>query len=311
MQTTLSREFKLLRAALAALLAVAGASVAIATSPPAVTAVPVGKTVEWDSAKDGARRSYAVGDLKLTFSIAKNSDGDALPVLTVLSPRYGRRVMLGQVGLAAPMASFVVARLDPQASGPAVVLETFTGGAHCCTQIDILDPVGGGWTPVDAGAHDGSFSIGLHDLDGDGAPDIRLGDEAFLYSFACYACAAPPLRIYNLVGGQWRDVSTARKYIPTFRKAEAADRRACVEGGGQDGACATFVAEAARAGDFPAAWAWMLKHYDRKDEWDWPTGCTAPRDQDHACPKGHEIAYKTYPEALEAFLIETKYIPAG
>jgi len=58
------------------------------------------------------------------------------------------------------------------------------------------------------------------------------------------------------------------KYIPKFRRDEAEMKKDCSggPGGGQNGSCAAYVAVAARAGDFAAAWAYMLAHYDKKDD---------------------------------------------
>src|SRR6476469_6039363 len=67
-----------------------------------------------------------------------------------------------------------------------VLVDTFTGGAHCCFQTDVLDYVSakkygrvrGHWR--DAGYN-------LRDLDGDGRPEFVTADARFAYEFAPYA----------------------------------------------------------------------------------------------------------------------------
>lgn len=62
----------------------------------------------------------------------------------------------------------------------------------------------------------------------------------------------------------------------------------------RNGACAAYVADAARAGRFKAAWARMLAHYERG-------GAVWQPD------KGRR--FKDFPESLRAFLIRTGYWP--
>ena len=118
-----------------------------------------GRTIAWDSSKDGAVKTYRVGELTLTFSAGPKTEDGVAPMLTVSSPKFGRTTVTGKVGSDPLAATAVIAALDPKASGPAVILHTYTGGAHCCTHLDILDPVGGKWMTIEAGDWDGSFSV--------------------------------------------------------------------------------------------------------------------------------------------------------
>ena len=62
---------------------------------------------------------------------------------------------------------------------PDVVIEAFTGGAHCCTQALVL---GLGDTLMDYGLIDGADGdIDFEDLDGDSVPEVRVGDWRFAY----------------------------------------------------------------------------------------------------------------------------------
>jgi hypothetical protein len=77
--------------------------------------------------------------------------------------------------------------------------------------------------------------------------------------------------------------------------------------GNQNGACAAYVAAAARVGRFQAAWAEMLHSYQRDSNWDLPTGCRVD-DRNRGCPPADIIHYRNYPDALRHFLIRLHYI---
>jgi hypothetical protein len=192
-----------------------------------------------------------------------------------------------------------------KAGAVAVLLETYSGGAHCCTVVQAAVPDGASYRIVDLGSYDGERLARLPtDWDGDGALDFFVTDDAFLYAFSSYAGSLPPPRILNVVGGKAVDVSARPVFRPIFEEAMARAEARCATG--ENGHCAAYAASAARIGAFDAAWAKMLKAHDRKSR-DWPTACKVA-EADDGCPDGQEIAYKTYPEALRAFLAEHDYI---
>ena len=68
-------------------------------------------------------------------------------------------------------------------------------------------------------------------------------------------------------------------------------------------ACAAYVAAAGRAGSFRTAWAEMLTAYDRSSKDGLEAGCRIRLADGQSCP-GSETIYRSYPEALLAFLRE-------
>ncbi len=52
----------------------------------------------------------------------------------------------------------------------------------------------------------------------------------------------------------------------------------------------------------------MLKHHDPKGDWPLPGGCRGGWVEGD-CPKGREIVYASFPEALDGFLKDTGYLP--
>jgi len=120
-------------------------------------------------------------------------------------------------GSSAMWARATIVEMDASNGAPEVVLEAYTGGAHCCVEARIATRTATGWVEVPGGARDGDGSK-LADLDGDGTAEIVSPDNDFLYAFGCYACSVAPLKIEALSGDALVDVS----FEPRFRDAHRA-----------------------------------------------------------------------------------------
>jgi hypothetical protein len=188
-----------------------------------------------------------------------------------------------------------MAEMDAANATPEFFISRYTGGAHCCAEIWILDVVAGQWRIVNGGLWDGAEII-PQDADGDGEDEIVHGDDRFLYKFSCYACAGPPKRVFKLVEGALADVTSSPLYRPLDEKDLPNFQQGCANH--DNGACASYVAAASRLGRHEEAWKFMLDHYNRTSDWGLsdcllhdPAGnCQAP------------VQYKSYPDALSAFL---------
>ena len=191
--------------------------------------------------------------------------------------------------------SISLVEMDPANNTPEFFVSRFSGGAHCCAQIHILDLVAGQWRIIDGGSWNGD-EIVPEDADGDGEQEIVHGDDRFLYRYSCYACAAPPVRIFKLIQGALADVTLSPLYRPRDEKDLPNFQQGCANH--DNGACASYVAVASRLGHRDEAWRFMLDHYDRKS--DWGLKDCALRDDRGNCLA--EIQYKSYPDALAGFL---------
>ena len=185
--------------------------------------------------------------------------------------------------------------MDAANTTPEFFISRFSGGAHCCAVVQILDLVQGQWRIADGGSWDGDEII-PDDVDGDGEQEIVHGDDRFLYRYSCYACAAPPLRVFKLVTGALADVTSSPLYRGLDEKGLSNSQQGCANH--DNGACASYVAVASRLGRRDEAWKFMLDHYDRKS--DWGLKDCALMDDKGNCMAG--IQYRSYPEALEGFL---------
>ena len=291
-------------AAALAVPALSGCTTAVASQ--SVAAAPTGANVEWPSPPGDAR--YQAGGILLTMeNRISGADSEILErVLTVEAPglpaftidagedtRFGPSVMV----------------VETPAGTPMVLFQTYSGGAHCCTTINVIEPRGGRLQATMIYEGDGGpMEDAPRDLDGDGLIDFVRYDNGFLYAFASYAESFAPPTIVNVVDGQAVDVSKRPGFRSLFEEEATRAREACASGeGNRNGACASFVAASARLGRFDAAWADMLRLYDRDSDWDWPTGCRVAATE-RACPEDQRITYATFPEALRAHLVALGYI---
>ncbi len=185
--------------------------------------------------------------------------------------------------------------MDSGNGTPEFFISRFSGGAHCCAQVHILDVVANQWRIIDGGSWDGDEII-PEDADGDGEQEIVHGDDRFLYRYSCYACAGSPMRVFKLVQGTLADVTLSPLYRPRDERELPNFQQGCANH--DNGACASYVAVSARLGHRDEAWRFMLDHYDRKSDWGLKD-CALNDDKGNCLA---DIQYKSYPDALAAFL---------
>jgi uncharacterized protein YecT (DUF1311 family) len=289
-------------------------AVAPAAAAPAVAAAPALNTmIEWEAEKDGATKAYALGGLTLTFSSVvekKGDSGDApTPVLTVSDGVSPPITVKGEVGFDHAQATFGVGRIDPKGDGQQVLFQTFSGGAHCCTRTIVLSKLGGRWRAVDLRFQDGEpFQKFPTDTNGDGIPDLHFYDDGFAYAFDCYACSWMPPVVYEVVGGEARDTSWARRNRALFEKDLADTDKGCRDH--ENAYCAGYAADAARLGRFDKAWQTVVANA-KVGDWELGQKCWVPGVEFDKCPKDKLTVFKTYPQALESFLVEHAYLRAA
>ena len=273
---------------------------------PAYEPLPVGATLEWTADGSPDKVIRQAGPYILTI-IKQADDGLVAPLIQVV---YGNDLVRLKGEALSPTYSHRVSAIQNVIGGPPVVmLQSFTGGAHCCNHVQLAGLSSGKLKIVEFGTWDGDQIELPKDLSGDGIADFVVSDDRFLYTFSPYAMSYSPPKVMNVVGGKVRDVSRSaafrRIYASAMNEAGAVCRSA-EDGLTRNGACPAYVAAAARAGKLNAAWSEMIGAYDASTDWELPTGCVVSTQQE--CPKGREIQFKSYPEALLHFLKETGYI---
>jgi hypothetical protein len=105
-----------------------------------------------------------------------------------------------------------VADLDADGE-PEVVLDLYTGGAHCCLVAQVLayQPPAGG-APATYAKIEQNFADPAYTLVTRGPADFaefRSVDWRFLYSLASYAGSSAPIQVWHFAGGHFVDVTRA------------------------------------------------------------------------------------------------------
>jgi subtilisin-like proprotein convertase family protein len=129
--------------------------------------------------------------------------------------RRGRPAFDGPVRRRAPLAGVPdlskptgmhVRDLDGDGE-PELLVDFFWGGIHCCwytsvyryvRRLDTYRPTIGFW---------GNLDPTIVDLDRDGRPEFKTGDDRFAYAFTSYAGSAFPIRILRFDHGRFVDVT--------------------------------------------------------------------------------------------------------
>jgi hypothetical protein len=112
-----------------------------------------------------------------------------------------------------------VADLDGDGE-PEVLVDVFSGGAHCCLTMRLLTWNGTGYTSTDADWRDLGYQ--LKDADGDGRPELVGNDPNFSAAFTAFAASAFPPLIFRLERGRLVDVTRA---FPKLVRSDATTQR--------------------------------------------------------------------------------------
>jgi hypothetical protein len=172
------------------------------------TAGSVTATVAWDKAefgisnprlsvvRAGVRYDLTIGDICDEGCILVADDADTDPATSMLK----------------------VADLDGDGE-PEVLLDTFSGGAHCCLTARLLTFNGTGYTPKDMGYGDVGYQ--LKDADGDGRLELVGQDPRFSAVFTAFAASGFPPSVFHVDKGAFVDVTAT---FPMLIRADAARR---------------------------------------------------------------------------------------
>ena len=287
-----------------AVTAPAEASSAVAAQP-SFPVIKVGETSVWKAESNFGPVTRQAGPYVLEIT-KREQDEMAAPVLKLTA---GGQTVTLEGELASPGYENKITLLaNRRGAAPIVMLQSFTGGAHCCNHVQLAGFSASKLKVIDVGSWDGDEMPVPTDISGDGTADFVMSDNSFLYAFASYAQSYAPPKILNVVAGKIIDVSRSPAFKPLFAKEIRKAGENCRPGLGltANGACPSFVASAARLGKLNQAWSQMLGAYDASVDWQLPQGCWV--SDENGCPSGQEITYKSYPEALRAFLVRQGYI---
>ena len=86
-----------------------------------------------------------------------------------------------------------------------VVLDLYSGGAHCCFVEQVFYPSGAGYKKVER--YIGNPGDEIVDLRHNGRLEFLTGDDAFAYRFTDYAASGFPIQILTFAHGRFHDVT--------------------------------------------------------------------------------------------------------
>jgi hypothetical protein len=102
---------------------------------------------------------------------------------------------------------------------PEVIVQIYSGGAHCCTLAEVYLYSSSLATYVNVEQNFGSGSYKQTDLNGDGRAEFQGLDPRFDEAFTAHAASTEPIQIFAFRGGRFVDVT--RSY-PALIKKDAA-----------------------------------------------------------------------------------------
>jgi hypothetical protein len=182
-------------------------------------------------AADGGTATRAAGAVQATFTWAAAQYGNKDPHLVVTragAPAYDGSSIAAGSPCAEPEAGCTFAAsgkrdaplqvVDLDADGePEILVDAYTGGAHCCALNEILRFDGTTYAPFEAPW--GNIGYELKDLDADGRPEFVTADDAFSYAFSSYAGSFHPPLVLDFdaaAKGSFTDVT--RRFPALARK---------------------------------------------------------------------------------------------
>ena len=212
-----------------------------------------------------------------------------------------------------PQASYAriaIVRFDRRDARSGVIVESQYGGSGGILTVQLLVPWDNGYRVLALDDYrgaplEGKLADAPADLSGDGRIDLVYSDGAFDSRFGCNGCTPRPPILFAVKNGTLVDESRDPALRPVFVADMTRRAATCLSRQSErNGACAAYVADAARAGRFAAAWTAMLGHYQRADgSVRHCRGAFVPRPK--PCPGGE----RPFPEALREFLVATGYLP--
>lgn len=145
------------------------------------------------------------GSIRAKVTFVK--DGYEYRRLQLRITREGRTWVSGLLGLTYFRPPKLVVRdLDADAE-PDVILDTYTGGAHCCDESRFFR-----YIPAERRYRTtfhswGNVGYRLKDVDRDRRPELVSADDRFAYAFTSFAGSFFPLQIWHFDHGRLRDVT--------------------------------------------------------------------------------------------------------
>lgn len=153
-----------------------------------------------------------------------------------------------------------------------VIVDIFTGGAHCCSVSTIVRSTPKSWgRPLVHDWRDNGYQ--LKDAGGSSTPELIADDSRFTGAYTAYAGSAEPIRIFSLEGGLLKVVTTqfpdwirqdVTQQETQWQESGKLDDPQAVADAGR-AAAAAWIADLVLLGDYDAAKAVFAASQARGD----------------------------------------------
>ena len=259
---------------------------------------------------DSGSEAVSVTVEGVTATVAVESPGDPVglyvPVLTVAVDGVEvARSSGAETDFDVRSAEASIARMDPDSPRPSVYFSSFSGGAHCCTTVIVVQQVGDSWVVVPVGDFDGDGDY-LDDIDGDGLTEIVTIDNRFLYRFDSYAASAAPLTIFTVRGGEVVDISAEPRFLDAHRDWLAhLNESAPEDRWSSRGFLAGWLATRILLGEGAEAWQELNDNWDLAADVGEEVCLTGGEPEE--CASAADIEVLQFPPRLRLFLSQIGY----
>lgn len=213
--------------------------------------------------KSNAINLYEGGREEWTFDVLPrfyDYNGLQIAIRSVPSQDNGREINIeiSQAGsqpvrfTQTAISGEIMVRKFQQNETAKVIISAFSGGAHCCSQVYVVNLIGNSIDLIDVGSHDGDMVL-LKDIDQDGLFEFTFPDERFSV-FSSYMDSFPPMTILSIENGELKDVTRAGRFLHYHevlfqRQSEICNNNAKIN----TGACSGLLGTASILGIFDAA----------------------------------------------------------
>jgi hypothetical protein len=205
------------------------------------------------SASDAGSITHGAGAVSATLAWDQAEYGIANPRLSVVRDGVRYDLTIADICLEGcivvpdgkddPAGTSAVKVADLDGDGePEILVDVFSGGAHCCLTARLLTFNGTGYTPLDIGYGDVGYA--LKDADGDGHLELVGYDPRFSTVFTAFAGSAFPPSVLQVDHGATVDVTRRfPKLIRVDAAARLKDLRRAKRGDDVRGILAAYVAD--------------------------------------------------------------------
>jgi len=203
-----------------------------------------------------------------------------------------------------------IGKLSASDAAPSMLLQGFTGGAHCCATLTVVTPFKGALRTLTFPVIDGEGSDRFpQDIDKDGVVDFQRQDDSFRYQFASGAGSYSPPVLFNVRDGALVNVSSEARFAAFWQDYAKEARALCAdqENDERNSPCAAYVVAGIHLGRFEAVLRDADTLANNSPDAQAPLACKVAMVEEE-CPAGQELKFANFEAALRWQLKESGYL---